>query len=529
MKFTPGTFINFFRRAAAALLLGAILLGAGVPARAQSFFFYFREAVKDGKIYVFSSSEQYNKFKSTGDIGAAPINLAGYGPKGEQVFFENENAMDLYNFKHDKDPVDRPTPKPVVMTKAEVPAAAPTPAPAATTGFSPTIKFGGLVQVWGTQMLSNNLRNNSTSVTPRKYYDLSGNFTENTFIVRRAEIKIFGEILKGVTWEILLDPSINTSATNPTILQDVDIQYKLPNGFAIKAGQFKNQQTFEGLTSSADLMFAERSQLSRKFGDKRDRGATVSWEFGDPKEFWGKLTGGVFNGMTDAITGKGNDVNSAKDVVGRLEFTAAKFHKFGIYGLRGTTDLKDSSSAAFFPGTFVGVGTPTAAQTLDNRDETTNFGGFYAFRNDHWRIEAEGITGKLGRRFPAMRATAGAAGREYLDQKFLGYTMAAGYTFNAHAFAVRYDRLDFNSGNNWYTTYNPYTQTTTGLPTGLDFTPAFTEISAGYTYALKWEKFNAANIKFQYIHRSMNFLMPRLYQNGEQGGDSAILALQVAY
>ena len=50
-------------------------------------------------------------------------------------------------------------------------------------------KISGLAQVWYTQMLDNNLRLNSASTAPNKYYNLRSEFTENGFAIRRVELK----------------------------------------------------------------------------------------------------------------------------------------------------------------------------------------------------------------------------------------------------------------------------------------------------------------------------------------------------
>ena len=65
-------------------------------------------------------------------------------------------------------------------------------------------KISGLLQVWYTQMLDNNLRLN----TPAKYYNLRSEFTENTFSVRRAEIKFSGSITENVEYEVMIDPAV---------------------------------------------------------------------------------------------------------------------------------------------------------------------------------------------------------------------------------------------------------------------------------------------------------------------------------
>ena len=387
-------------------------------------------------------------------------------------------------------------------------------------------KISGLVQVWYAQMLDSNLRLN----TPYggNYFNLRPEFKENTFAIRRSEIKLSGSITEDVEYEAMIDPSINTSTGNPSILQDAAIVYKVGGGFEAKVGQFKNFQTYEGVMSSSEIPFAERAQLARQFGDKRDRGLALSYGFGDPKEFGGKATLAFFNGMNDLVSGKGNDTNGQKDFVARLDLNYGKATKFGLYTLQGSTDQADKGG--LLSKTFAGAATslPTAAQILDAKDKTTNLGAFYVYQNATWLFSGEVMTGLLGRRF-ASAGTAGAAARQYLDQKYMGYWVTGGYTVGHHTFLVRYDTANYNSGDNWYTGYNSYKESAPGISLGADYSPKYTEISAGYLYAFKPEKLKAANIKIDYINRSKNYLQPRAGQNGEQGGDTMVVAFQIAF
>jgi phosphate-selective porin len=395
-----------------------------------------------------------------------------------------------------------------------------------------TIKFGGDVQLWYTQSADTNLRWNS-SATPglsSGYYNLRGEFKENTFSVRRSEIKVSGSIVEGIEYEAMFDPSISVSTTNPTLLQDVFMLWKAGAGFEVKVGQFKNLQTYEGLMSSTEILFAERSQLGRMFGDKRDRGVALSFGAGDPKGFSTKLTAAIFNGMNDAASGKANDTNAQKDLALRAEFTYGKAHKFGVYTLQGSTDAADKSgyTIAALPAPYW----PTQADIYDNKDKTTNAGGFYAYQDGTWTLTAEYMTGLLGRRF----ATLGVASpkRESLDQKFVGYYLTGGYTTGNHTILVRYDLMNFNSGDKWYTSYNPYTQSAPNTPilvngAAVDYTPKYTELTLGYTYAWIPERVKAANLKLNYIARSKNFLKPYLTQTGEQGGNNFVAAFLVAF
>jgi phosphate transport system protein len=69
------------------------------------------------------------------------------------------------------------------------------------------VKVSGLLQVWYTQMLSNNLRNNSQFSGANKYYNLRSEFTENAFNIRRTEIKVSGKIVDDLEFEVMADPA----------------------------------------------------------------------------------------------------------------------------------------------------------------------------------------------------------------------------------------------------------------------------------------------------------------------------------
>jgi len=93
---------------AAALLL---LLGAATASQAQNMF--YREVQKDGRIYVFANGQRYDAWEQSGgaEIGVA-ITRLGFGPNGETVIFDSEDAVNLYNYKHDKPGEVFPKPKP---------------------------------------------------------------------------------------------------------------------------------------------------------------------------------------------------------------------------------------------------------------------------------------------------------------------------------------------------------------------------------------------------------------------------------
>ncbi len=391
------------------------------------------------------------------------------------------------------------------------------------------VKFNGaLVELYYTQMMDNNLRLN----TARGYNSLVAGMTENQFLVKRAELYFSGKVSDDISWAMMFDPN-NTSGTATTfgaVLQDAAAIWKVNKSFTIRAGQFKFLQTYEAFTVSArDILFYDRAQLSRVFGDRRDRGIMATYDFGDPKGFNGKVHFAITNGMSDnGSGGKQPEVNAQKDFHARLDLITGA-HKFGMYFRDGSTQLKDVGTVTGTPWT--GVGAPTASEILDNKDHATNLGLYYFMDTPKYHASGEVITGLLGRRFPSVFASGtNAMGREHLDQKYLGYYVQGAYKMGKHWITARYDFMNYNSGDDWYGSYNPYTQnTTTGAATGVDKTPKFTEVDLGYNYVFNAGRSSIGKLKLNYVNRSKNFLLPRAGQTGEQGGDSLVASLQIGF
>jgi hypothetical protein len=81
------------------LLAVAALAALAGGAFAQTMF--YNEVVKDGRIYVFAIGQRFDLFAKSGgaEIGQA-LTRPGYGPSGETVVFDSEDAINLYNYKH---------------------------------------------------------------------------------------------------------------------------------------------------------------------------------------------------------------------------------------------------------------------------------------------------------------------------------------------------------------------------------------------------------------------------------------------
>ena len=393
--------------------------------------------------------------------------------------------------------------------------------------YAQEVKVTGVVEVWYTQMMDNNLRLNTT-ISPYATSALPPAFKENTFSIRRTEIHFNGKITDDVTWNAILDPNIATTA-QPVPLLDASISWKIIKDFSIKVGQFKSPITLDSAMGGPALYFYDRSMMARQWGEKRDRGILATYALGDPNALSAKLNFGIFNGVSDSSSGRTNDSNSQKDFHVRLDMGYGSTHKFGFYAREGVTDVRDVNLVA---GTTVawGPNAPTSARILDNKDKTTNMGVYYVFDTDQWHADVDVMTGLLGRRFPTVFSGASAVNRQYLDQKFLGYVFSGAYKMGRHWITARYDSLNYNQGNKWYTTANPY-KPTTGLEAGSDYSPKFTEMIVGYNYLFDPAKYAAGKVKIDYIHRSKNFFKPRTAagQTGEQGGDSLVVSFQIGF
>jgi phosphate-selective porin len=179
------------------------------------------------------------------------------------------------------------------------------------------IKLNGLMQFW---------YQNDNAGTPK-----------DTFRIRRAEIKLGGEIESGiVSWAVMIDPAqIREDTDRKSPLQDFIITLTPYKFCSIDFGQYKVPFGMEGLESSAKLDVIERSALATEFKwtDYRDIGFTIRGDFkvGNIKIH---PAVGIFNGEG----GNKLDVNSSKDFVGRLIVKPTEMIHLGIAHYNGKSD-----------------------------------------------------------------------------------------------------------------------------------------------------------------------------------------------
>jgi phosphate-selective porin OprO and OprP len=285
--------------------------------------------------------------------------------------------------------------------------AEPPAAPAATSEPPKTLSVGKegifqpgiLLQGWG-------IVSSADKATPDRK-----DITTSTFRLRRAELKVKGEIIPDlVAYELMIDPArvlefqdttllvqnqdpaasdaekpesitakqpakVGTSTSAVAALQDFFITYKIPYA-DISVGQFKIPVSWEGYNSSAKLLFAERAPVAKEFGDKRDLGLRIAKTF----DYVG-YSAGVFNGA-----GQNNfDTNNSKDVGLRLEaYPVVGLILAGVayasIGQRSQSKAKDrfEGDARFEKGPFLLQAEYIHARDVGSNNKAVYAQGFYA-------------------------------------------------------------------------------------------------------------------------------------------------------
>lgn len=284
------------------IALAGLLLLAGT-ASAQVNLLWYKEIPKDGRIYVFNDPNEFKAWEGSGELGKS-ITKIGYGPNGETMVFDNEVALDLYNFKHGKD---------AEVRKYTAPKAPTFPPPTTLKVADGELKFGLLLQAWY-------IMDDSAQATGSSYL---GNPTGvNDFRLRRAEIKLSGKVTPAWGYEVMIDPTKSPSVTagaDGKVLQDLGISYLGLKGHEFTLGQKKIAITEEGLRSSSEIDFIERARITRIIGDQRQAGFFYKGEYGHMFAAQASIT----NGLPSNVAGTSDrmfyaarfDVKPAKGMV----------------------------------------------------------------------------------------------------------------------------------------------------------------------------------------------------------------------
>jgi hypothetical protein len=89
--------------------VGAVGLGLAMASSAWAQNKFYREVEKDGRLYVFARMKAFDAFDRSGEMSPSSTR-PNYGPHGETVVFDSEDAADLYSFKQEK-PAEPAKPK----------------------------------------------------------------------------------------------------------------------------------------------------------------------------------------------------------------------------------------------------------------------------------------------------------------------------------------------------------------------------------------------------------------------------------
>jgi hypothetical protein len=353
-------------------LLALLCLAPAAPARAQVISLYFREAARDGKVYVFNSPAAWKTFRDGGAAPAAPITVPGYGPHGEVAVFENQSALDLYNFKHDKTPDDATdrlieaqrsaAPAPVAVAAAPASAPAPSAEAAKSEGLKIAWKPGGLVftlpnfelktgarmqfqGVWddneycgdcfnvlGTQSTTT-LSTGATVVTNLPLTStVLGNATTgrsyatNTLSVRRVKPFISGWAFNPrFKYELQYEASAGGGASNLG-LREADVDIEFSPAVQLKIGQWKGPYGRQRIMSDGKNEFVEPSLATSTFAMGFEDGVMLYGFFGGPKHDLFEYNLGVFNGTGQNPANQGG--NSDDKMLYAARFVWTPFGKY---------------------------------------------------------------------------------------------------------------------------------------------------------------------------------------------------------
>ena len=369
--------------AALALLLVAF------SASAQVGTLWYKEVAYEGRIYVFNDPNQWKAWEASREMGKS-ITKIGYGPNGETVVFDSDNAMDLYNLRHGHDadareytPPKAPTFPPPTVLKI---------------GDAGEVRLSALLQAWY-------VTDDTAPSTGTSYY---GNTTGlNTFRLRRAEIRILGKITPAWAFDVMFDPAKSQNfagGQDEKILQDLSIAYLGLKDHEFALGQRKIVITEEGVHSSSDLDFAERARVTRGFSDRRETGFFYKGELSPMFTAWVSITNGTASNVVD-------DSNDTLFGAARLDVKPIKGLLAGVSG-----------------GTSGGEG----------RDHRTRdrYGA-------HVRYDGPDSL-PIGLRFEYLYANDG-QGAGKADLKRDGFYLTGLYTYkNQFRFGLRYDVIDNN-------------------------------------------------------------------------------------
>ena len=278
--------LGLVRTAVLAVAAAMLAVSAGADA------LFYREAEKEGRLFVFASAAAFETWEASGNL-AAPVERKAMGPHGETVVADSDAALALYRSMHAL-PAG-----PLMQEKPDENKARISWKDGTTTLETDNARIA----------LTNRVQFRFTDDMPEAPAQLPGTGhpgeSKASFRVRRAKTRLEGWFWrKELTFDLSLawagpDPGVS----NGTPLEDVRMSYDFSGhgAFRVSVGQFKVPFGRQEQTSSGRLQFADRDllsgditgPLSGNFTHGRDVGIDVEGLLaGDLVEYGA----GVFNG-----------------------------------------------------------------------------------------------------------------------------------------------------------------------------------------------------------------------------------------
>ncbi len=273
-------------------ILWAGLVCALVSTVALAQGMYYKEVAKEGRIYVFNLGAEYDRWSQTGETGRA-ITKLNYGPNGETVIFDSEEAIDLYNFKNGvAEVVTKPKPPRMEVVWRD--------GKTRITTDSAYMEMSTRLQMRYTHELPDD------SVQPAG--TAAKGDDKGSFRIRRAKFKLEGWAMKPwLTYEFQINIPAVTGSNAGAILEDASIDVDATKGrnrFRIKFGQFKPAWGRQEMTSSGSQSFVDRAEVSNQYARGRETGLALWGTTSNNKIEW---RAGVSNGNSMTRTTNDND------------------------------------------------------------------------------------------------------------------------------------------------------------------------------------------------------------------------------
>jgi phosphate-selective porin OprO and OprP len=355
------------RRGAVVLAALALCLAAAAGAWAQGFF--YAEETKDGRIYVFNVKANWERFKASGETGTGLTRL-NVGPNGETVFADNEQALELFFFKHGiKETVERP-PAPVQRVEWRD----------GKTRFTLGNNFY--------LEMSNRIQVRYTFQQPDDTITLPGTAgpgdSKGSFRIRRAKFKLEGWFYKpALEYELQMNwPDVNNTPPSQ-MLEDANLDWDLSKGnqkaFRVRFGQFKAPYGRQQITSSGAQQFVDRSIIDGAFNPARETGFSLWGTLGINKVDWRVMISNG-NGRTQILNDNDKYLYTARVMWQALGNT--RMNQWASGALLTEGDLGESAAAN---GPLLAVAGEYANDdrhntTTANDPKNSTFGADYTFK-----------------------------------------------------------------------------------------------------------------------------------------------------